>query len=627
MKPIQLCLIRHYNELFCLIIHQRVLRSVLIKEFDITSKTLQSDYLFLCELAPEFGVRLHQNNLEIYTEIIDSQIYHEKYVGLNLFYNAHKHNISNTIIRSNYIARKLLLSNDFHSVDEFAEELNVSKSSLREELKVCRTLYKNYNLNLISSPHYGITVKGNELDKRICALNLINFLDTRILFTNSSQFFDKDAFENEEISNTYLNQILLKLKLINYQTTTESRFMLANYIRLFLGRIKSGANIQEFDSETISILKGREEYQLCADVFAAIIDPHLDVEQEICALTSIVILSKNYRAAFLHHQILDADFLAISPLIDDTLNLLIPYLRDENNCYETKVVLVDIAMKCLYNKKLNLPILVKYALYGTAPQLKKHPFVFHILTKVQTLFSSYFDYTVPFAAFNSLILALHYAIQFIQLPLKEYHIALSSIYGNANNHFTEAILRKYFPDAQLTIDRFETTRVNRMDNRQYNLIISDGLSYNTLQNSFYFACDYRAEDISHLIQRIYLERINLKHFHALKIYFETMTQHQLDELEKRTTPFFRYREYIVGLKECQADTEELFIFDIDDKTTTKAKIGILLHYFPCKESIKIYTHFFNEIFENPSMLSLLKNSATAESLLGLLSKQIIYSSK
>lgn len=60
--------------------------------------------------------------------------------------------------RQNYIKHRIIESNSFLKVDDLADELLVSRTTISAELKEIREQLKKYNLTMTQKPNYGINI-------------------------------------------------------------------------------------------------------------------------------------------------------------------------------------------------------------------------------------------------------------------------------------------------------------------------------------------------------------------------------------------------------------------------------------------------------------------------------------
>ncbi len=77
-------------------------------------------------------------------------------------------NKRNNYERIFYIIRRLLVNVGYIKLDDLAEEMFVSRSTLNVDMPEVKRILYSYQLSLISKANYGITIKGHELNKRTC---------------------------------------------------------------------------------------------------------------------------------------------------------------------------------------------------------------------------------------------------------------------------------------------------------------------------------------------------------------------------------------------------------------------------------------------------------------------------
>lgn len=70
--------------------------------------------------------------------------------------------------RIQYLIRKLLTYKGYIKMDDLAEEIFVSRSTLNNDLKEVKERLRYFHLDISSKPSYGIKVEGSEFHKRSC---------------------------------------------------------------------------------------------------------------------------------------------------------------------------------------------------------------------------------------------------------------------------------------------------------------------------------------------------------------------------------------------------------------------------------------------------------------------------
>lgn len=144
------------------------------KELSITaqvsSRTIRNDINELNKILLTNGAYIKSTRgIGFELEILNSDRFKEFLRQITESTNTVKNNIPNTPEdRVHYIVRKLLLRNDFIKLDEIADDLYISKSTLQNDLNEVKKIFKNFNLEVVSKPYHGIKVIGEEINFRFC---------------------------------------------------------------------------------------------------------------------------------------------------------------------------------------------------------------------------------------------------------------------------------------------------------------------------------------------------------------------------------------------------------------------------------------------------------------------------
>lgn len=149
----------------------------------------------------------------------------------------------------------LLLNNDkYIKIDDIADQLFISKSSVSQDLKEVRTILEEFNLTLVTRPNYGIKVEGKEFDFRLCtASHTIKRLD-----------FNYHEDTNEQVRkinycvSKHLNESNIKISDVTYHN-------LLIHIYIAMIRIKEGHYVP-MNVDQLKDMKKSDEYRLAMKV-------------------------------------------------------------------------------------------------------------------------------------------------------------------------------------------------------------------------------------------------------------------------------------------------------------------------------------------------------------------------
>lgn len=162
------------------------------------------------------------------------------------------------IERRNYILKRLIDENDYIKIDELADELLISRSTISSDLKRVKHDIKKYHLSFRQKPNYGICIIGDEVDKR---KPLGDYLFNNL--NESKMFYD---YLNSYItqSNSVENGIIdiIKRNHIEMSDITLCDFLIC--LSVSVSRIMLGHVITK--SPDLSPIQGRMEFTVAKEI-------------------------------------------------------------------------------------------------------------------------------------------------------------------------------------------------------------------------------------------------------------------------------------------------------------------------------------------------------------------------
>ncbi|NCG67466.1 PRD domain-containing protein [Bacillus coagulans] len=209
------------------------------KELGISDRTVRNEIKLLQrDIVSSFGLSIKAVRGKGYQlKILDSKKLNEH----SLKGVERTNNFDNQNHRVTYILTRLLLAKDFVKLESFLDEMFVSMSTIKNDLKLVRKILKKYNLRLTNRPHYGSKVEGDEYMKRLCLSNSLPIgnqesiiLDQTLNFVNETLFL-----KIKEILIKKVNQFKVEISDISLEN-------LATHIAIACKRIKEGFLIEDF---------------------------------------------------------------------------------------------------------------------------------------------------------------------------------------------------------------------------------------------------------------------------------------------------------------------------------------------------------------------------------------------
>ncbi|PRR80945.1 BglG family transcription antiterminator [Clostridium vincentii] len=222
----------------------RISCKTLSKMTSVSERTIRGDITSLNSILKSHGATIKiKRNEGYYIDILDLNSY-QQYLAENTQEIMEDNEIPNSPIeRNKYILRYLLYNNDYLKLEDLADKLFVSKTTILNDIKKIKSILSKYNLNLISKPYYGIKIQGNELNIRKCiSENIINRdFENYILGITDEEI---EVFKDIDLKK--LQEIVLRN--VHEYNIEFSDFSLKNFIihlAIVISRLKKGYTLED----------------------------------------------------------------------------------------------------------------------------------------------------------------------------------------------------------------------------------------------------------------------------------------------------------------------------------------------------------------------------------------------
>lgn len=137
--------------------------------------------------------------------------------------------------RVNKIILDLITESSYIKSDTYLDILFISKSQLNQDLKVVREILSENHIEITSKPHYGMKIKGNEIDIRHFLVSHVE--DMSKINTNILQ--DISSIETSKI-NDISTFVLNQFKHYGFDTNLVKYNNFINYLIISISRIQNG---------------------------------------------------------------------------------------------------------------------------------------------------------------------------------------------------------------------------------------------------------------------------------------------------------------------------------------------------------------------------------------------------
>lgn len=222
----------------------KVTCKALSKMTNVSDRTIRGDISALNSILEGHGATIKiKRNEGYYIDILDLNKY-QQYLAENTQAIMEDNEIPNSPIeRNKYILRYLIYNSDYIKLEDLADKLFISKTTILNDIKKIKSILSKYNLNLISKPYYGIKINGNELNIRKCiSENIIN----RDFENYILGITDEEIEIFKEIDLKKLQEIVLRN--VHEYNIEFSDFGLKNFIihlAIVISRLKSGYPLED----------------------------------------------------------------------------------------------------------------------------------------------------------------------------------------------------------------------------------------------------------------------------------------------------------------------------------------------------------------------------------------------
>lgn len=213
--------------------------------------------------------------------------------------------------RVHFLIKRLLLTEGYSKIEDLADEMFVSKSTIQNDLRDVKKILEKYKIVLEKRPNYGLKLKGHELNLRFCMSEYVfNRIGTHPAINNSGVSILTKG-ELEDIRDIILDQI-------NPSGIVLSDVGLNNlviHIAIAYKRIQNG-NYVSLSQKELDEVTTQKEYEVASKIIGETAS-HLDVVFPVSEVAYIAI------------HLLGTRMTATSGLTEeDAGNLIEPQLQD-----------------------------------------------------------------------------------------------------------------------------------------------------------------------------------------------------------------------------------------------------------------------------------------------------------
>lgn len=211
-----------------------------------------------------------------------------------------------------------LLTEEYTKADALADRLFISRSQLTNDLKIVRSLLRRYDLELISVPYHGLTVKGDELQKRLC---MSNYLQKDVYFDWQNIPMIREILPSNLVI-TLKNVIQDKLRDRNCNVSETALQGLYIHLAIMLLRVQKGKRIDESEFKDQEKITDTDLFELSREILTEISDMfHITFDIGDQMYLTIQLIGKRYFD--------DKKELVINKDVGELVNLMLETVKKE----------------------------------------------------------------------------------------------------------------------------------------------------------------------------------------------------------------------------------------------------------------------------------------------------------
>lgn len=209
--------------------------------------------------------------------------------------------LNDRMTRFIYIARTLVASETTIKLDDLADAMYLSRSSIKGEIKQIYSFFNSFHLDIESKIGQGVRVVGSEANLRLAMTELVVNHYHKIKVSDSSKEFAK-ILECSEEERQKIRHTFLKVYRESGQASTDDETLrFAFYLLIMRNRIKAGHHVI-LDPELKLDAKSLPEYPVALDIVEALkgCDIHDLSEDEIGQITILLHGIRDIRRSDIH---------------------------------------------------------------------------------------------------------------------------------------------------------------------------------------------------------------------------------------------------------------------------------------------------------------------------------------
>lgn len=196
--------------------HEEFMKSdAICKELHISDRTLRDDIVKFNTIFEEHGLRILSKQGAGYRLMIHDQENYHAWIATLMKEEEDAQRLLPVYPedRINYLIKLLLRNEGYLKLDDIADQIFISRSTLQNDMKEVRQRLQFFHLELAVKPAYGIRIEGSEMHKRSCI---------------SQYFYHTDTMDDLFNKRNPMNEVQKQIRDILFETLEKMNFRLSD---------------------------------------------------------------------------------------------------------------------------------------------------------------------------------------------------------------------------------------------------------------------------------------------------------------------------------------------------------------------------------------------------------------
>jgi len=429
--------------------------------------------------------------------------------------------------RITYIIRELLTAEKYIKIDQLAEELFVSRSTLENDLNEVRIQLRKYNIKVLSKPNYGLKLSCSEFDLRRCI---------------SEYFYNQPVTAPSLSNNGDEKNEILQIESILIDKSNKNHLMLSEFsikniaihIYISIFRFNNGFEYNEIENKEINdistnaILTAREVYQE--------LGTNIRYSKEEIDYLALHLDSKQIIEDPAEHEFDDKE------VIEEIIREI---KRNFNLDFSNDVLLTKFLMQHVPQmiKRIRRGLVIRNPLLQD--NMRKYLFALKITESAVYILENNYDVTIPLDEFGYLMLYFQNALNRIKENRK---IVIGFIMGRGRSDTIvyQQEIREKLPHEEFEIVSFQNWReINTFDNNIDILVSIYPISDADLKYKVNIEDGNYIEAINNYAYKIKVDEIKIEKYFKPEYFVANLKGHTKKEIYENIIDFFREEKIIV----------------------------------------------------------------------------------